>query len=141
MNLLIFPAAYLLYKIGEIINTDNLLDQVYQKYKGTPYLWGGTTPQGFDCSGFTQYVYKNYFNTVIPRTAAQQAAAAIQTNNPRPGDLVFFTHPGQNNAIKHVGIYYQDGKFIHSGSSNGIEIADLNNNYYKTRFVKFGTYQ
>ena len=68
-------------------------------FLGLPYLWGGDTPAGFDCSGLTSYVYSNAAGVPIPRTAAQQQAAATPTSTPAPGDLVFFGSPAS-----HVGI-------------------------------------
>ena len=69
------------------------------KYEGVPYLWGGSTPAGFDCSGYTSYVFRQ-LGISIPRTAAQQQAAFPQVSDPQPGDLVFFGYPAY-----HVGIY------------------------------------
>ncbi|MDO5630127.1 MAG: C40 family peptidase, partial [Mobilicoccus sp.] len=71
---------------------------------GIPYVWGGTTTRGFDCSGFTQYVFGKAGIT-LPRTAAQQQQAVTKVSRPRPGDLVFFGSPAH-----HVGIYAGDGK-------------------------------
>lgn len=68
-------------------------------FEGLPYLWGGDTPAGFDCSGLTSYVYVNAAGVTIPRTAASQQAAATPTTTPQPGDLVFFGSPAT-----HVGI-------------------------------------
>ena len=84
------------------------------QYAGTPYLWGGTTPAGFDCSGFTQYVF-NKLGISLPRTAEDQRLAATRVTNPQPGDLVFFGAPAH-----HVGIYAGGGMMWdspHSGSS------------------------
>ncbi|KAA9393985.1 NlpC/P60 family protein [Kocuria coralli] len=76
-----------------------------QSYKGSPYVWGGTTPGGWDCSGFTQYVYAQ--NGIdLPRTAAAQGAAGTPTSNPQPGDLVI------QNGGGHVGIYLGNGQMI-----------------------------
>lgn len=77
-------------------------------YLGIPYVWGGTTPAGFDCSGFTQFVFAaNGIN--IPRTSQAQQAAATPVSNPVPGDLVFFGYPAY-----HVGIYAGDGMMYDS---------------------------
>ncbi|WP_353951190.1 C40 family peptidase [Knoellia sp. S7-12] len=75
---------------------------------GIAYVYGGTTPAGFDCSGFTQYVFRKA-GVSIPRTASAQQAAATPVSSPRPGDLVFMGSPAW-----HVGIYTGDGKFIDS---------------------------
>ena len=80
------------------------------KYLGVPYVWGGTTPAGFDCSGFVQYVYKEC-GISLPRVAdAQQAyAKPISTANLQPGDLVFWGY-----GAYHVGIYLGQGKYVHA---------------------------
>lgn len=75
---------------------------------GIPYVWGGENRAGFDCSGYTQYVFAKAGKR-IPRTAEAQRRAATKVNNPRPGDLVFFGHPAH-----HVGIYAGDGKMYHA---------------------------
>lgn len=75
---------------------------------GIPYVYGGTSPSGFDCSGFTQYVFRKA-GVSIPRTASAQQRAATPVSNPRPGDLVFYGSPAW-----HVGIYTGNGKMIDS---------------------------
>jgi cell wall-associated NlpC family hydrolase len=88
------------------------------KYIGVPYVWGGTTPKGFDCSGLTQYVYRE-IGISIPRTSRSQFRAGdhIAPGNLDqlvPGDLVFFGYGGDPGRIHHVGIYVGDGDFIHA---------------------------
>jgi peptidoglycan DL-endopeptidase LytE len=102
-----------------------------KKYIGTPYLWGGMTPAGFDCSGYTSYVF-NKVGITIPRTAATQWSGLKVISTPMPGDLVFFETyaPGPT----HVGIYLGDNKFIQAGSS-GVSIADMTNSYWKPRYL------
>jgi cell wall-associated NlpC family hydrolase len=98
-------------------------------YVGTRYVWGGNTPsEGFDCSGFTKYVFAKY-HVGLPRTAREQAhagqAVAADFAALRPGDLMMFAEPGQ--AISHVAIYAGDGRIIHSSSSGrGVAYTDLN---------------
>lgn len=75
---------------------------------GIPYVYGGSTPAGFDCSGFTQYVFGKA-GISVPRTASAQQRAATRVSNPKPGDLVFFGSPAW-----HVGIYTGNGKMIDS---------------------------
>jgi len=75
---------------------------------GIPYRYGGTTPSGFDCSGFTGYVYRMAGKS-IPRTAEAQRVASTKVSNPAPGDLVFFGFPAY-----HVGIYAGPGKLYDS---------------------------
>ena len=88
-----------------------------EKYRGVPYLWGGTDPaKGLDCSGFTQLVYKN-LGVDLPRTSSQQATAGepvASLAEARPGDLVFFDYSPDRPGIDHVGIYLGDGKMMDS---------------------------
>jgi cell wall-associated NlpC family hydrolase len=87
------------------------------QYQGVPYQYGGTTPAGFDCSGYTAYVFRQ-MGISLPRTASEQQAASTPVSNPQPGDLVFFGSPAY-----HVGIYAGNGMMWdspHSGSSVGL---------------------
>lgn len=81
------------------------------RYIGSRYVYGGTTPSGFDCSGFTSYVFRQHGKS-LPRTAEQQRQAATRVSSPRAGDLVFFGAPAY-----HVGIYTGSGQMIDAGSS------------------------
>ena len=86
-------------------------------FAGTPYVYGGTTPSGFDCSGFTQYVF-GQIGINLPRTAEQQRQFATPVSTPQPGDLVFFGAPAY-----HLGIYAGNGMMWdspHTGSSVGL---------------------
>lgn len=89
----------------------SILDYAAQ-FLGTPYVYGGSSPDGFDCSGFTSYVYKNTASS-IARTSSDQRATTknISRDELLPGDLVFF---GSGNSVSHVGIYTGNGQFIHS---------------------------
>lgn len=103
-----------------------------KKYIGVPYLWGGNTPSGFDCSGYLKYVYAN-IGITIPRTVATIWDATKAVSTPRVGDLVFFeTYKA---GPSHAGIYLGDNKFIHAGSSRGVEISDMTNSYWNPRYL------
>ena len=86
-----------------------------KKFVGTPYVWGGSSPNGFDCSGFTQYVYRK-FGIELPRVSYQQAngGTRISLDDLQPGDLVAWDNSSRNNGADHIGIYLGDGKVIHA---------------------------
>jgi cell wall-associated NlpC family hydrolase len=97
------------------------------RYVGVPYVWGGNTPNGFDCSGFTKYVFaKN--GVSLPRTAREQArvgdGVSLDFGAMRAGDILLFAEPGE--AISHVAIYVGSGRIIHASSAAGeVSYLDL----------------
>jgi cell wall-associated NlpC family hydrolase len=106
---------------------------------GTPYVWGATGPNKFDCSGFTQEVFCKA-GIHIPRNSRAQAKVGkyITYNNLRRGDMVFFdTNRKKPGYVTHVGIYLSEGKFIHasSGGKRVIISSFVKSNYYKKHFV------
>ena len=123
--------------LGKTFITSRIGSQVVatgKKYIGVPYVFGGTTPKGFDCSGFIQYVFKELgYN--IPRLADEQykLGKAAKVSELEPGDLVFFStyEPGAS----HCGIYVGDGNFMHASSSKGIRVDALSNEYWRPRFI------
>ena len=113
------------------------------KHLGTRYSYGGASPSGFDCSGFTMYVYSQHGYS-LPHSATSQWQSGLGSRvysigELQPGDLVFFNDPSRNagKACSHAGIYIGSGQFIHSSSSksNGVIISDLTSGYYNTYFV------
>ncbi|HEY9059616.1 MAG TPA: NlpC/P60 family protein [Pseudobacteroides sp.] len=120
-------------KTAREIKVDRI-SQTAKTYIGVPYLWGGSSPSGFDCSGFTQYVMQKN-NIALSRTTAVQYTEGTWVNkaNLQQGDLVFFStyKPGPS----HVGIYLGNNKFIHASSSMGISITDLSNSYFAPRYI------
>lgn len=102
-----------------------------QQFIGCKYVYGGTTTKGFDCSGFTQFVYK-HFGVNLNRTAAAQYSNGKAVTSLQAGDLVMFGKSG----INHVGIYIGGNKFVHAANpSRGVTIDTLSTGYYKTNYV------
>ncbi|WP_428911938.1 LysM peptidoglycan-binding domain-containing protein [Niallia sp. Krafla_26] len=118
-------------EVEKTLKVDALIAEA-KKYMGVPYVWGGSTPSGFDCSGFLNYVY-NKQGVSIPRTVETIWSATTPVSTPQKGDLVFFTT--YKSGPSHAGIYIGDNKFIHAGSSTGVTITDMNNSYWKARYL------
>ena len=111
--------------------TGNSVVTYAKQFLGCKYVYGGTTPKGFDCSGFTQYVYK-HFGVNLNRTAAAQYSNGKSVTNLQAGDLVMFGKSG----INHVGIYIGGNSFIHAENpSSGVTIDSLSSGYYKKNYV------
>lgn len=125
------PAPIVSTPVTSTVSKAQMIIDEAKKYIGTPYLWGGTTPAGFDCSGFTQYIFKKAGIT-IPRTTSTQWTGLKTVNNPNPGDLVFFET--YTTGPSHVGIYLGNNKFINAAST-GVTISDMTTSYWKTRYL------
>ncbi|PID23973.1 C40 family peptidase [Sporosarcina sp. P7] len=116
-------------------NSPTSLVSTAKKYMGTPYRLGGTTPTAFDCSGFTQYVFKEE-GISIPRTTGQQMAIGtpVTKSELEVGDLVFFNTSGRG--VSHDGIYIGNNNFIHASVSQGVMVSSLDDPYYwKSRYI------
>lgn len=119
----IFPTQSQASKSNDII-------AAAKKHIGVPYKFGGTTPKGFDCSGFINYVFKEAAGIELGRTAADQykQGQAVKKSDLAPGDLVFFET--YKSGASHSGIYIGDSKFIHASTSQGVTISSINDPYY-----------
>lgn len=104
-----------------------------KKHLGTPYKWGGTTPSGFDCSGFIQYAFKKGANVSIPRTVADIYKTGTKVSSLKTGDVVFFET--YKKGASHAGIYIGGNQFINASSSKGVSIASMDNSYWSKRYL------
>jgi len=100
------------------------------RYLGAPYVWAGSRPSGFDCSGLVMYAF-GQVGVAIPHNAAQQFRLGTPVDRDRlvPGDVVFF------NQLRHNGIYLGGGRFVHSTKPGGVRIARLDDDWFRSRWV------
>lgn len=116
--------------------SSNNVVQVAESYAGSRYVSGGSSPSGFDCSGFTQYVYGKC-GVTLSRTSYTQATqgTAVSKSELQPGDLLLFHYYGSS-SIGHVGIYVGNGKFIHAANSNrGVVYDSIESGYYADNYA------
>ena len=103
-----------------------------KKFIGTPYVWGGASPKGFDCSGLVHYLYQKQ-GVSIPRNSREQFSRLPVASNPQPGDLVFFR---RNGVINHVGLYLGGGKMLHAPQTGSkVRIEDMGRPNWKRRYA------
>lgn len=109
------------------------LSPVFERYRGTPYQWGGVTAEGFDCSGFIVTAYREALGVQLPRTTQQMLASGrvVQRDRIQPGDVLFFHIAGKD---QHAGIYMGNYQFIHASTSSGVIQSALNARYWRNRY-------
>lgn len=122
----------------EEINNIPLLQKI-DEWWGTPYVLGGSSKRGVDCSYFTLDVMNAIYNTNLKRTAAEQyeQSEKIDWSDLKEGDLIFFKTDGSR-SISHVGIYMTNNKFAHASTSQGVTISDLSEPYWQKRLYSLG---
>jgi cell wall-associated NlpC family hydrolase len=105
---------------------------------GTPYVWGGDDPEdGFDCSGLTQFVYREIVGVELPRTAREQrrTGSGVSKKELKPGDLVFFSTM-RRRGVSHVGIYIGQNQFVHAPTRGAkVRVDSLDNKYWSRHYV------
>jgi len=109
------------------------------EWYGAPYVYGGNTKKGVDCSGFVCQLYTTVIDTKVPRTSQQQFDATKRIKKVAKldeGDLVFFNGRGKN--VSHVGVYLQNKYFVHASTSGGVMISNLEDDYWKKHFIAGG---
>lgn len=123
---------------GERLETTAIERALYDqlaRWRGTRYRLGGRGGNGIDCSGLTQVVYRDLFGRQLPRTTDDQekVGRSVGRHALAPGDLVFFKTGLRQ---RHVGIYVEDGMFLHASRSNGVRLSSLDSDYWRSRYWK-----
>jgi NlpC/P60 family len=134
-----FKYAILTDREVELIK-DTALYSFIDHWMGAPYMYGGSTKDGVDCSSFTSTLIQTIFNLSIPRTAKEQYEACVRVHKKdlKEGDLVFFNTQGSRRGVSHVGVYLGNDYFVHSSTSSGVMISNLDEDYFSARFVSGG---
>jgi len=127
-----------------LTQTDNLaLYDACSSWIGVRYRYGGNTRNGVDCSGFVDNIYRQVYRVRLERNTAnmlRRNCVAVNRNNLREGDLVFFNTSGsrQSRTPNHVGIYLKNGKFIHASASGGVMVSNLSEAYFVRSWINGG---
>lgn len=116
--------------------SNKALYQFIDDWYGTPYQYGGQTLDGVDCSGFVGNLLREVYNKNVPRTTTliEEKARPIPKSKLDEGNLVIFDIDGKKSS--HIGVYLQNGHFVHASSSKGVIISDLSSEYYSKHFSK-----
>lgn len=115
-------------------SVEQQLHSAYREWQGTPYLFGGEGMSGIDCSALTKIVFRDFFNTELPRNTRSQlqVGSAVRRRSIRTGDLIFFK---TGRKLLHVGISMGDGDFLHASISSGVMISNIGEPYWATRYL------
>ncbi|WP_263263914.1 NlpC/P60 family protein [Pseudomonas sp. RIT-PI-S] len=121
-----------------------LADSILERGKsliGTRYQFGGTTENGFDCTGFINFLFREEAGMTLPRSSREMInakAPLVARNNLKPGDVLFFGTSGRRNRVSHAGIYLGDNQFIHSSSrrSGGVRVDNLGDTYWSKTYIE-----
>lgn len=121
-------------QMKEITSVDRQLQNAHQEWKGTPYIYGGNGSSGIDCSAFTQVVFRDFFDTDLPRNTRSQLqeGSGVRRKSIQTGDLIFFK-TGRKSL--HVGISMGNGDFLHASQSSGVMISNIGDLYWATRYL------
>jgi len=114
-------------------HTVNKLYKQYNHWRGAPYKYGGLSRGGVDCSGFVYQSYKSVFNISLPRSTKDQVnrGKRVYINELRSGDLIFFK---TGYKTRHVGIYVENGKFMHASTSRGVTLSNVRSGYWREHY-------
>ena len=128
------PALQSMSLAEKILAFDARVTHTALRYVGVPYVWGGTSFNGVDCSGFVQAVFEHN-GISLPRTADSQfeVGSHVKMADLQPGDVVFFET--YTYGASHVGIYLGNGRFVHASSSDGVRVDALSEDYYSSRYL------
>ena len=121
--------------LSDSSSVKSILYAHYQEWKGTRYELRGMSKSGTDCSGFVHVTFKSKLGLTLPRSSDLQAELGtnVARGELRAGDLVFFK---TGRTLKHVGVYLEEGRFLHSSTSQGVIISHLNERYWKSAYWK-----
>ncbi len=131
------PGSWHQYDTQE--SNSSLVEQLkpeIRRFYGAPYVWGGDSPRGTDCSGMVKTIYENALHIKLPHNANEMSKLGVRISKNRLsfGDLVFFSD-NWNGRATHMGIYIDRGYFLHASSSRGVMLSKLNDNPYKRQFI------